>query len=56
MFEIHDENRAKLRGRIVQRFWIKEPRHSETISDEKGYLYRYRNTRRLERTNSRTTC
>ena len=30
----------KLRGRIFRRFWVKEPRHSENISDEKCYLYR----------------
>ena len=22
------------------RFWVKDPRHSETISDEKCYIYR----------------
>ena len=27
-------------GRNVRRFWVKEPRHSETISDKNCYLYR----------------
>ena len=40
---IHDENRSQILAYylfIFQRFWVKEPRHSETISDQKCYLHR----------------
>ena len=32
--------KKKLGGRVFRRFGVKEPRHSENISDENCYLYR----------------
>ena len=46
MAQGHNENHAVKKKMsyfihfFSRRFWVKDPRHSETVSDEKCYLYR----------------
>ena len=40
MAYVHNENHAEKKIAYFRRFWVKESRHSENISDEKCYLYR----------------
>ena len=35
MAQVHDENHAKRNDLFSDGFWVKEPRHAETVSDEK---------------------
>ena len=39
MAYVFNENNAKKMA-YFQRFWVKEPRHAETVQDENSYLYR----------------